>query len=177
MNQKIIALITFGFFGKEFLDAISISVSNEFQCSVIIKESRIDFGDFYDSGRRQYNANKFLMAVDTMIVPDSTKVIGLCSIDLFIPIMTFIIGQAQLGGKTGIASMYRLGNEQYGLKPNDALLLERFIKEIIHEIGHTFGLIHCFVPNCVMRSGSYVDDIDQKDRQLCSNCRTKIGLE
>ncbi|MCK7534121.1 MAG: hypothetical protein MZV63_25400 [Marinilabiliales bacterium] len=31
------------------------------------------------------------------------------------------------------------------MKKDDALLLDRTIKEVVHELGHTFGLIHCHV--------------------------------
>ena len=93
------------------------------------------------------------------------------NVDLFIPILTYIFGQAFLNGRTGIASAYRLSNERYGIKTDDKLILERFIKEVIHELGHTFGLIHCHIPACVMRSSTYVEDIDQKSMHLCLNCR------
>ncbi len=175
MDKPTIALITFGYFDKGVLESISEAVGNEFACSVTIKDAHIDLGDFFDPARRQYNADKLLRIVDSMNVPGSNKTIGLFSIDLYIPILTYIFGQAQLGGRTGIASHYRLDNERYGMKSNPKLLLERFKKEVIHELGHTFGLIHCHTPDCVMRSGTYVEDIDQKNARLCGNCRASLG--
>ena len=100
----------------------------------------------------------------------------LFQVDLFIPILTYIFGQAYLGGRTAIASSYRLKNESYGMTIDDKLLLGRFTKEVIHELGHTFGLIHCQNPLCVMRSSTYVEDIDQKERHLCPICRSLIGF-
>ena len=88
-----------------------------------------------------------LKTVDTNFSSDSFKTIGLFSVDLFIPILTFIFGQAMLNGRTGIASLYRLSNERYGMPMDETLLLDRFKKEVIHELGHTFGLLHCPDPN------------------------------
>jgi archaemetzincin len=97
-------------------------------------------------------------------------------VDLFIPILTYIFGQAFLNGRTGIASFYRLANERYGMKSDDNFIPDRFMKEVIHELGHTFGLIHCHVPTCVMRSSTYVEDIDQKSANLCTKCRNELNL-
>ena len=105
---------------------------------------------------------------------DSLKTIGIFNVDLFVPILTFIFGQAFLGGHAGIASLYRLGNERYGIPKDSELTLDRFRKEVIHELGHTFGLIHCVNPACVMRSSTYVEDIDQKEAHLCSRCRAEL---
>jgi len=60
------------------------------------------------------------------------------------------------------------------MKKDDNLLLDRFTKVVNHELGHTFGLAHCYVPNCVMRSSTYIEDIDQKNPSLCSKCRTEL---
>jgi archaemetzincin len=35
-------------------------------------------------------------------------------------------------------------------------------------------LLHCHTPTCVMRSSTYVEDIDQKEVGLCSKCRTML---
>ena len=174
MTQQNITLISFGYFRKHFLDNIAEAVSQEFNYPVSVKDSHIDLSEFFDPGRRQYNGNKMLKAVDEINYPGSLKIVGLFSVDLFIPILTYIFGQAGLNGRSGIASLYRLSNERYGIASDDKLLLERFTKEVIHELGHTFGLIHCPSPTCVMRSSTYVEDIDQKNQHLCMNCRTQL---
>lgn len=155
---------------------ISEAISHELNCPADIKEAHVDLSDYFDPGRRQYNGDKLLREVDSMIIPGSFKAIGLFNVDLFIPILTYIFGQAQLGGRTAIASLYRLSSERYGMKMDKILMLDRFKKEVIHELGHTFGLIHCHTPNCVMRSSTYVEDIDQKDIHFCISCREILGL-
>ena len=175
MNLQSITLISFGYFENDFLEKISNDVSHEYLLPVKIKEGHLDLSEFHDSVRRQYQGNALLKEVDARFSSESLKTIGLFSVDLFIPILTYIYGQAILNGRTGIVSLYRFNNERYGMKKDDKILQERFTKEVIHELGHTFGLIHCPVPACVMRSSTYVEDIDQKSQNLCFSCRTKIS--
>jgi archaemetzincin len=177
MNLQNITLISFGYFEKDFLEKTAEAVKHEFPCPVNIREGHIDLSEFYDPARRQYNGNTLLKKVDSIVFPDSVKTLGLFNVDLFIPILTFIFGQAFLGGRTGIASLYRLSNERYGMIPEDRSLLDRFRKEVIHELGHMFGLIHCHQPACVMRSSTYVEDIDQKEQHLCPVCRALLEME
>jgi archaemetzincin len=174
MDQPGITLISFGYFREDFLKNIADAVKHEYAFSVNIKEGHLDLSEFYDPVRRQYNGVKLLDEVNKMFSSNSDKTIGLFSVDLFIPILTYIFGQAFLKGSTGIASHYRLSNERYGINMDDNYILDRFKKEVIHELGHTFGLIHCHVPTCVMRSSTYVEDIDQKSTNLCLNCRKLI---
>ena len=87
------------------------------------------------------------------------------------------IGQAHLGGIFGIASMFRLRNELYGLPENNELMMERLSKVVVHELGHTFGLIHCHQPYCIMRSSTYVEDLDQKELRFCKNCAEQLQKE
>ncbi|MCX6286615.1 MAG: archaemetzincin family Zn-dependent metalloprotease [Bacteroidetes bacterium] len=175
MAQQNITLISYGYFGKQFLEKIAEAVKQEYKFPVNFKESHLDLSEFFDPGRRQYNGNKLLHAVEAISRPEALKTVGLFSVDLFIPILTYIFGQALLNGRTGIVSLYRLSNERYGIEADDKLLLERFTKEVIHELGHTFGLIHCMAPSCVMRSSTYVEDIDQKNQNLCHHCREQLS--
>jgi len=176
MNSPTITILSFGLFDRGFLEKISETVAHEYNCLVVIRDARIDISEFYDPGRRQYNGDKLLREVDSVNINGSAKAIGLFNVDLFIPILTYIFGQAQLGGRTAIASLYRLSNERYGMKADEDLLLQRFKKEVIHELGHTFGLIHCHTPTCVMRSSTYAEDIDQKEVQLCSKCHAMLEV-
>lgn len=176
MSLPNITLISFGYFGKDILEKTHDAVKQEFHCIVNLREGHIDLSEFYDNNRRQYNGNLLLKQVDSMAFPESFKTLGLFNIDLFISILTFIFGQAFLGGRTGIASLYRLNNEVYGMNGDDKVLLDRFKKEVIHELGHTFGLIHCHNSTCVMKSSTYVEDIDQKKQHFCINCREKLEI-
>lgn len=174
MNLQDITLISFGYFENDVLKKLADDISREFLVPVKIRDGHLDLSEFHDPARRQYNGDSLLKEVDSMYSGDTCKTIGLFSVDLFIPILTFIFGQAIYCGRTGIASLYRLSNERYGMKKDDKLLMERFTKEVIHETGHTYGLIHCHNPSCVMKSSTYVEDIDQKSKNLCTSCRTLI---
>jgi archaemetzincin len=174
MSLPNITLISFGYFEKDILEKTYEAVKQEFNCSVSLREGHLDLSEFYDNTRRQYNGNMLLKQVDSLTIPDFSKIVGLFNVDLFIPILTFIFGQAFLGGRTGIASLYRLSSERYGMAGENESLQDRFKKEVIHELGHTFGLIHCHNPTCVMRSSTYVEDIDQKKQHLCHSCRIEL---
>ncbi len=169
-------MYAFAHFGKELRQRISDAVGLEFGHRVDFQETYLDLSMYFDARRRQYNGDQLLRVVGELAGPGPFKVVGLFNVDLFIPILTYIFGQAQFGGQTAIASIYRLANERYGIRSTAADVQDRFIKEVIHELGHTFGLPHCHVPNCVMRSSTYVEDIDQKDMGLCPSCRSLAGL-
>jgi len=175
MVQQNITLIYFGYFEVDFLKNIASAVTQEFSSAASIREGHLDLSEFYDPTRRQYNGMKLLKEIDMQFATDSSKTIGLFAVDLFIPILTYIFGQAFLNGRAGIASHFRLSNERYGMDHDEVLIRSRFEKEVIHELGHTFGLIHCHVPSCVMRSSTYVEDIDQKSGNLCPKCRDDIN--
>ena len=175
MALQNITIISFGNFDSSFLRKIAEAASSEFRLSPVTREGYLDLSTCYDAGRRQYDGNMILKTVDELYGNDFSRTLGIFSVDIFIPILTFIFGQAYLNGRTGIASVFRLSNERYGMDRNDDLLLERAVKEVIHELGHTMGLIHCHNPDCVMRSVTYVEDIDQKSWSLCRKCKLLIS--
>jgi archaemetzincin len=170
-----IRLISLGAFDPQLLDTMSSEVANAFSMKTTSKQLHVDLQPYFNSSRKQYDANQLLQYIDQEIKDDQSKTLALVNVDLFIPILTYIFGQAYLGGNTAIASLYRLQNELYGLKKNEKLLKERLLKEIVHELGHSFGLIHCRTTGCVMQSSTYVEDIDQKEHHFCPQCKNKIA--
>jgi archaemetzincin len=174
MKPGNITLISFGYFRDNLPYKILKDVESEFSIQVITREGHLDISEFYNSNRNQYDGNLLLKEVEMLFAADSGKTLALFNVDLFIPILTYIFGQAFLNGRCGIASVYRLRNEKYGMPSDDVIFQERVLKEVIHELGHTFGLIHCFNPECVMHSSTYVEDIDQKSRHFCRKCKTEL---
>ena len=169
-----ITIISFSTFDPLTIQKLAESVAAEFNAKVKIIEGRLDLSDYFDPTRSQYNANELLSAVEQLFSGKDDKTIGLFGVDLFIPILTYIFGQAYLNGQTAIASTHRLSNSRYGLKDDPEKRLQRITKEAIHELGHSYGLIHCHTPNCVMASSTYVEDIDQKSHHLCQSCHKGI---
>lgn len=134
-----------------------------------------DLDLFYSPGRNQYHSTLVLAQLLKHLPDESAKIIGITSVDLYIPILTFVFGESQLDGNGAVISTFRLRNEYYGLPEDKDLFFERTLKEAVHELGHAFGLTHCPDYECVMNSSTYVEDIDQKQSQFCPTCREKIG--
>ena len=96
------------------------------------------------------------------------RLLGVTDVDLFIPVLTFVFGEAQLGGRAAIVSLARLTEAA-----NPARLAARFVKEAVHELGHTFGLVHCPMPACVMSRSPGLTAVDLKHDRLCADCRVR----
>ena len=94
--------------------------------------------------------------------------------DLFIPVLTFVFGEAHMHGQFAIVSSHRLKEQFYVREENLKLLEQRLLKEIVHELGHTFGLIHCMDDRCVMHNSYSVEDTDHKDIYPCEVCFEKL---
>ena len=120
-----------------------------------IKDAHLDFELTMDEKRNQYDSTRLLLQLRTLYRANSGfphKFLSVFPNDLFIPVLTFVFGEAELSGDVAIVSYYRLQNERYGLEPDSTLLLQRLLTESLHEIGHLYGLTHCHEPVCVMRS-------------------------
>jgi len=153
---------------------IARGVGNTFRSRVEVMHFASDSETALDSVRAQYNSTVLLRKLLAMAPATGAKLIGITSLDLFSPALTFVFGEAQLDGRVAIASSYRLENTFYGLPDNPGLMLERLEKEAIHELGHTFDLTHCPDYNCVMHLSTCVEDVDLKGNGFCRYCSERI---
>ena len=62
----------------------------------------------YDVRRRQYASRALLMTLAGGA--GDHKVLGITDVDLFIPVLTFVFGEAQLGGRVAVVSTARLAD-------------------------------------------------------------------
>ena len=99
---------------------------------------------------------------------------AVADVDLYIPILKYVFGEAQVGGPCALVSAHRLHQEFYGLARDTELLQQRLLKECVHELGHTFGLHHCQDYRCAMASSHAVEWIDLRASFLCNECRLQV---
>jgi archaemetzincin len=128
--------------------------------------------DSYDARRQQHSSTRILKWLIDTRPSEAAKVVGITDVDLFIPILTFVYGEAQLGGTAAVVSTARLTSDN-GFRPDPALLTSRVTKECLHELGHTFGLLHCVRATCVMARSVNLVQVDAKDAALCPDCQIR----
>jgi len=131
----------------------------------------------YDATRGQYHATRLLEFVESYTLPSQDLILGLTHVDLFIPILTFVFGEARLNKPSAILSLCRLTPQFYGLPQNDALTIQRTITEAVHELGHTLGLLHCNQYDCAMHASRTADDIDLKTHHYCPRCTQHLHAQ
>ena len=130
----------------------------------------------FHPNRNQYHSTPILEQLAQKAPAGAIKVLALVEVDLFIPILTHVYGEAQLGGKACIVSTIRL-NEGHSYLNTQEPFLSRIVKEAIHELGHTFQLRHCREHTCLMHYCRNESDVDRKSDQLCRYCKVLLDDE
>ena len=141
-----------------------------------IKSLLQDVNFAYDLTRDQYHSTAILEKLASTSPPSATKIVAITHVDLFIPILTHVYGEAQLAGKACIVSTFRL-QEGLSITNIEKEFENRVVKEVLHELGHTFNLRHCDDKSCTMHYCRSIKDVDRKTDQLCRYCKILLKDE
>ncbi len=155
-------------------DALVSGLADVFPNPIRLVRAEVDLQPCFVPNRQQHHATLVLAALLRERQDPGSKILGIVPVDLFIPVLTFVFGQAQLAGPGAVVSTYRLRSEFYGLPSDEGVLVERAIKECVHELGHTFGLVHCDFYDCVMHAASSVDEVDVRSAVFCAHCVSEM---
>jgi archaemetzincin len=167
---KHIQLLPFGSVPAELLAELRDGLSRTFlvRCELLPPEPDPRFA--FNVTRQQYLSTEILAQMQKRSPPAVSRLLGVTLGDLYIPILTFVFGEAQLQGNCALVSAHRLRQEFYGLPGDSAIFRERLLKEAVHELGHTLGLAHCEDYQCVMAPSHGVEWIDLKTNSFCPSC-------
>jgi archaemetzincin len=144
-------------------------IEREFELSTLLWHGRARPANTLDVRRQQHHSTAILRWLREHRPPEATKLLGITDVDLYIPVLTFVYGEAQLNGPCAVVSTARLAAP--AAAPDGRLAAARLVKECVHELGHTFGLLHCDRPACVMSRSVNVAAVDAKSGSLCPDCR------
>lgn len=160
--------------GTDVLGDLAVQLGPVFQMACAVRPERLNAAFAHDRLRNQYHSTAILQAL-LPFAEQGTRLLAVTSLDLYVPVLTFVFGEAQLSGACAVVSLHRLREEFYGLPARDELMRERLVKEAVHELGHTFGLRHCDDWRCVMTSSHGVERLDVKGADFCFLCGRAVS--
>jgi archaemetzincin len=165
-----IYLIPFGTIDASVLSPLEICLWQVFGYDVKRLEGLPEPVAAFSGTTGQWNSTLLLKELLRIKPDDAVRILGITEHDLFIPMLSFVFGHAQLNGPAAVISLARLRQEFYRLPVNVPLFHHRVMKEAVHELGHTFGLIHCADTRCSMSLSNGIRQVDMKEAELCSDC-------
>ncbi len=159
------------------LQDVRVMIPQKLKVACEILPYELDPTPCYHAERQQFHSSELLHRMQSLVRPKDWRLLAIADVDLYIPILKYVFGEAQMGGPCAVVSIHRLRQEFYGLAPDASLLSQRLLKESVHELGHTLNLRHCQDYTCVMASSHTVEWIDLRESALCDSCRAQVEIE
>lgn len=173
--MKPVRLVPAGDVDPRMIDAVRLAVIRQYNVACRDSRKPLDISFAFHPERGQYHST---MIIERLSQVDGTEdvIVGVTGDDLFIPILKYVFGEAQMGGRIAVVSYHRMLQPFYGLPPDTELTAARIGKTAVHEIGHTLGLTHCDDYDCVMAASHSVEWLDVKGPSLCSTCANVLSF-
>ncbi len=168
-KHGVVGLVRMGAVGEAVLKIVAANLQMILRVPVDILPARQAPEFAYNVTRKQYHAALILKKLAESRRPHP-RILALVSVDLFIPVLTHVFGEAQMGGRAAVVSLHRLRQKEEGSRVSLDTFYERAVKVALHEVAHTFDLVHCNQLECIMRFSSGLDDLDELPLFFCEYC-------
>ncbi|MBC5801063.1 MAG: archaemetzincin family Zn-dependent metalloprotease [Candidatus Eremiobacteraeota bacterium] len=129
-----------------------------------------------NSVRKQMFFNTLVARVAALPVTADVVRLAITDYDLYKTSHQFVFGDASEEQRIAIVSLHRLRNDYYGERSDQNVLFQRTLKEAVHDLGHAYGLKHCFNPRCAMYFSNSIFDTDNKLSHFCEHCEKRLRV-
>jgi archaemetzincin len=123
----------------------------------------------FNKDRNQYHCSAILRRLGTAS-NSQDFLLGVTDVDLFVPEMPFVFGEADREARAAVVSVFRL--RQGG--PLEAQP-RRLSGEALHQVGHLIGLSNCEDARCAMFLATSLAECDRRGPELCNSCRNELA--
>ena len=174
-QDETICIAALGEVDKDILSFLQAELEKVFEKEVKVVEALKHPDYAYNPQRDQYHSSEILEKMKTEKFEGCDRVLGVGDVDMYVPSLNFVFGEADFYDQVAVISLTRLRQEYYGLPKDKELFKNRALKEAVHELGHTYGLRHCPDPKCVMHFSNSLKDTDIKSHYFCPQCESKLN--
>lgn len=165
-NKKPVIITSIGKIENDILTKVKNEIEINLNLKVKIVPDKItDLKFAFNPERFQYFAPLILKKLHNEFKSENYfRVVGITDVDIYDEGMNFIFGEALYD--CCIVSIFRF-KPCIKTENIDDKTIERVVKTTIHELGHTFGFMHCNNPECVMYFSNWIGDTDRKGKRFC----------
>jgi archaemetzincin len=158
-----LGILSLGAVDQQLIGSVVEAFAEKLEINVKLFTSRQPPAYAFDRHRIQYDAALIIKNVEVMDFKSCRRVVALVDVDLFVPVFTFVFGEARRGGRAAVASVARLRDQP-----------ERIVKITLHEFGHLCMLDHCHQESCVMNFSSDLATLDRLPPCFCRYCLDQV---
>jgi archaemetzincin len=166
-DKALLDLILLGHVNKTAASIVAANLQAIMGLNTDIRPEVAKPDDAYVSRRNQFDAAKIIKTLCS-ITDGAPLKLGLIESDLCSPILSFVYGESQLGGKAALVSLHRL------FAKDPEVTYQRIAKISLHEVGHLLGIKHCWKTTCLMKHSSDLEPLDSLSMYFCSACEYEI---
>ncbi|MBL0357578.1 MAG: hypothetical protein IPP72_12170 [Chitinophagaceae bacterium] len=161
-------------FDTSLLSSAVAEATTFYNCTATVLSSQ-DLPAFAYQGYR-YKADSLLKFQTSLLPTSAESVVGITNKDISTSQGEHkdwgVFGLGYCPGKACVISVFRLKSGTYDQ------IKERFIKVVLHELGHNMGLPHCNANNehCLMNDAKGTGaTVDKEKKWLCPNCQQLLS--
>jgi archaemetzincin len=173
--ESVIRIVPINAIDGEFTDRLALCLEERFLCSAQLERSLAVPRSALNATRAQLFLSTLVSRVRRMHPDGGAIYLALTEFDLYKTSQRFIYGDADEQQGVAAVSLHRLRSDYYGEQPDANLLFQRALKECVHELGHAFGLKHCYNARCAMHASNSIFETDNKMSHFCESCERRIA--